>query len=191
MTDDTSAEETDAQNNEERSRRTIIRLLVGVGIGVPILIELATFAGLLERSLFGGGDRSDGQSGTATTTAATDQVGTGDDLLPETPQRETLTTASFRAGSDRWVLTLVASVENTATEPYRIQFGAVTTESGRTVEGASRSVTVEAGETRQLTGTWQLRPGNRPAAVEVRAGEESGEMTVHDVRLAPIPVEGN
>ena len=189
MPSDTPSEETDAAN-EARSRRTVIRLLVGLGIGIPVLIELATFVGLLEQSFFGGEDGG-GSGGTATRTPASDRVGPGDDLLPETPRRETLTTASFRAGSDQWVLTLVASIENTVTEPYRIQFGGVTTEDGRVVDGVSRLVTVDAEDTGQLTGTWQLSPGSRPVAVEVRAGDEQGELTTHEVQLAPIPVEGN
>jgi hypothetical protein len=191
-----ATDETDAEQAEARRRRTIIRLLVGFGIGIPILVELATFVGLLEQSLLGGEDGDD-EAGTATaterttTTTADRGAGVGDELLAETPQRETLSNASFRAGDDQWVLTLVARVENTESYPYTVQFGAVTTENGRRVEGSGRSVTVAAGETTQVTGTWQLPPGSRPAAVTVRTAAGETAATTHDVTLAPIPVEGN
>ena len=192
-TDDgqTTAEAESEADADARRRRTIIRLLVGIGIGIPILVELRTFVGLIERFLFGDDDTDSGESTGTTRTDTAQGVGVGDELLPETPQRETLANASFRAGNDSWVLTLVAQVENTGSTPYTVQCGAVTTANGRRVEGAGRSVTVAADETAQVTGTWQLPPGSRPATVEVTTG--AGEMgaTTHDVALAPIPVEGN
>lgn len=176
---------------EAHRRRTIIRLLVGVGIGVPILIELATFVGLVEQSLFGDGGDSDSAGGTSTATEPASGVGVGDELLPETPQRETLSVASYRAGDNRWILTLSATVENTTSTPYTMQFGSVTTDGGRRVEGAHRAVTVAAGGTEQVTGTWQLPAGSRPDSVTLRTGESDTVTTEHQVDLARIPVEGN
>ncbi|WP_152042184.1 hypothetical protein [Salinigranum salinum] len=196
-TDGPTAATSDAAETESAAeahrRRTIIRLLVGLGIGIPILVELATFVGLVEQSLLGD-DRNDGgggESGDTTTTAGSGGVGVGDELLPDTPQRETLSVASFRAATDQWVLTLAASVENTASEPYTVQFGPVTTERGRTVEGTGRAVTVAAGDTAQITGTWQLPPGDRPASVVVRTGAGDAVTTDHTVDLGRIPVEGS
>jgi hypothetical protein len=196
---DTTPDETDAASGDEaeaRRRRTIIRLLVGFGIGIPVLIELATLVGLVEQSLLGGdGDGDAAAGGTETegveTETTTDGVSVGDELLAETPQRETLSAASLRAGDDQWILTLAASVENTESYPYTVRFGVVTTENDRRVEGSSRGTTVAAGETAQITGTWQLPPGSRPAAVEVTTGAGETAPTTHDVALAPIAVEGN
>ncbi|WP_380681371.1 hypothetical protein [Salinigranum sp. GCM10025319] len=191
-----------AADAEAHRRRTIIRLLVGLGVGIPILVELATFVGLVEQSLFGddgdgsgggadgsGGGGDGGQPG-GDRTPSDVGVGVDDELLPGTPQRETLSVASFRAGDDSWVLTLVASVENTGPEPYTIVFGPVTTENDRRVEGSSRPVTVASGETAQVTGTWQLPPGSRPGSVELRTAVDDAEPTAHEVELARIPVEG-
>jgi hypothetical protein len=183
---------------EARRRRTIIRLLVGFGVGIPVLIELATFVGLVEQSLLGddgGGNGGGGTGGDATRTpdereGDAGEVGVGDELLPETTPRETLSVASFRAGDDSWVLTLAAAVENTVSEPYTIGFGPVTTTNGRRVEGTNRAVTVAASETGQVTGTWQLSPGSRPAGVELRTATGDVEPTTHEVALARIPVEG-
>jgi hypothetical protein len=191
----------DAEEAEAHRRRTIIRLLVGFGIGIPVLVELATFLGLIEQSLLGGddgasGDGTGGEGGTsdggepgATTTGETG-VGVGDELLPETPQRETLTVASFRAGDDRWVLTLAVEVENTGSEPYTVQFASLVTQEGRRVEGSHRPVTVPSGETGQVTGTWQLQPGTRPDRVVVRTTVGDADATAHEVDLGRIPLEG-
>lgn len=189
----TTGDESDAAR-----RRTIIRLLVGLGIGIPVLVELATFVGLVEQSLLGDEGASDDASDDGgSTTGGTDEggreggVGVGDELLPGTPQDETLSVASFRAGDDSWVLTLAAAVENTESGPYTVQFGPVTTRDGEPVEGSSRAVTVDAGGTGQVTGTWQLSPGSRPVSVVVRTAVGEAEPTAHEVELASIPVEGN
>jgi hypothetical protein len=194
-TDSTTTDATQTAGDESSAarRRTIIRLLVGLGVGIPVLVELATFVGLVEQSLLG--DEGEGDDG-GSTTDGTDATGgggvrVGDELLPETPQRETLSVASFRAGDDSWVLTLAAAVENTESGPYTVQFGPVTTRGGERVEGSSRAVTVDAGGTGQVTGTWQLSPGGRPASVVVRTGAGDTATTTHEVDLGRIPVEGN
>ncbi|AUV81127.1 hypothetical protein C2R22_05180 [Salinigranum rubrum] len=213
MSDDVTTETTDAdaatdtsaatEEAEAHRRRTIIRLLVGFGIGIPVLIELATFAGLIEQSLLGGDDgdgdengsdseAADGSADGGSGTAAPGEtgVGVGDELLPETSQRETLTVASFRAGDDRWVLTLAAEVENTGSEPYTVQFASLRSREGRRVEGAHQPVTVPSGETGQVTGTWQLQPGTRPDRVVVRTAVGDADATDHEVDLGRIPLEG-
>jgi hypothetical protein len=186
--------EADAEAAEARRRRTIIRLLVGFGIGIPVLIELATFVGLIEQSLLGG-DEDDGGGETTPTPTGDGQdqpqgVGAGDELLPETAPRETLTVVSFRAGDDQWVFTLAAEVENTGSRPYTVQFGSVVTQAGERVEGQNRPVTVEPGETGQATGTWQLSPGARPDTVVVRTTTGDESPTDHEVDLGRVPLEG-
>jgi hypothetical protein len=199
VTPETTDADTSAEDAEAHRRRTIIRLLVGFGIGIPVLIELATFAGLVEQSLLGGdgddgggGDGGEGGQTGATDTPDADEagVGVGDELLPETPQRETLTVASFRAGDDQWVLTLAAEVENTGSAPYTVQFASLVTQAGRRVEGSHRAVTIAPGETGQVTGTWQLQPGSRPDAVVVRTTGGDATPTDHEVALGRIPLEG-
>jgi hypothetical protein len=199
-TDTTTTDTTTTGDESDAARRrTIIRLLVGLGIGIPVLVELATFVGLVEQSLLGDDASDDGGSTTGGTDetdgggdgGSGDGVSVGDELLPETPQEETLSVASFRAGDDSWVLTLAAAVENTESGSYTVQFGPVTTQGDERVEGSSRAVTVDAGETGQVTGTWQLSPGSRPASVVVRTAVGETDPTAHEVELAPIPVEGN
>lgn len=204
-TDATTTDTTDATDTTDESdaarRRTIIRLLVGLGIGIPILVELATFVGLIENALLGG-DGS-GESGSAVDDgdggssggdgSGSDGAGVrvGEELLPGTPQTETLTDASYRAATEQWVLTLVARIENGESEAYTFQFGAITTDGGRSVDGAARAVRIESGESAQATGTWQLPAGSRPASVAVRTASGDGETAETTVRLARIPVQGN
>lgn len=181
------------------SKRTLIRLLVGFGIGIPILIEALTFLGLLRQQL-GGGD-GDGAGGTATETTAsgtdTGGVSVGDDLLPATDRSERLVSAVLRqeSGSDRWPLSLTVEVTNDGTTDYEFQLLAVHLGDGETVGGRVSTDRLAPDESRTVTGEWSIPAGSTPRAVEVVAliypdGEGSVETVERRVELAKIPVRG-
>jgi hypothetical protein len=181
---------------EDGRRRTLVRLLVGLGIGIPVLIELATFLGLVEQSLLGGGGNDDeataGGPGDGTTTPAEQRVvGSGEELLPDTAPTETLSAASVRATQDAWVFDATVEVGNDTDEDYVFQVTAVTTDGGTTVDGEGATVRVPAGETVTVTGRWALPPGERPAAMRVVTSLGGEPARTHDVTLGPIPVQGN
>lgn len=167
------------------SRRTIIRLLVGLGIGVPIIIETATFFGLVGQEL---GDGGDGDGGTETPTV--DRVGEGEELLPETPARETLLDSTIRAREDAWRLTITVDVENTTEMSYQLELGAVTLLDGKTVDGGARTAALAPGDSAAVTGRWDLPPGSTPDAVDATA-IVGGSATTKTVPLQKIPVQGS
>jgi hypothetical protein len=186
-----------AERDEEESigglsRRTIIRLLVGLGIGIPLLVEMATFFGLVRQS-FGGGSDSEGDgdgTGGPTATPQPEGVGPGDELLPETPPADTVRTADIRAESDAWRLTISVEVENDTDRAYVLQLGAVTTTGGDIVQGDQPIVRVEAGDAGTVTGEWALPPGERPAELVARTSLGGGETTEHRVPMASLSVRG-
>lgn len=177
------------------SRRWLIRLLVGLGIGIPILVEGLTFLGLVGQQLTGDGeDGGNGTNGEATTEAPSG-VGVGDEMLPETVQNETLVSAVLREGGNRWDLTLTVEVENTGDTDYEFQMVTVTTNDGETVSGGANTDRLEPGDETAITGEWAIPAGSTPATVDVVAlvypdGEGSVETVTATVQLAKIPVRG-
>ncbi|MDG5775923.1 hypothetical protein VB773_14035 [Haloarculaceae archaeon H-GB2-1] len=173
-------------------RRTIIRLLLIFGIGIPILVEAATFAGLL------GAHFGDGGAETTTTTAETtrvDAVGLGDELLPETNQSERLTTLSLSDSGQYWILTMTVSVNNTGDHPYEVTLGAVVTNDDTPVDGSVSTGPIPAGESRTATGQWKLPAGETPRRLQVEAlvhadGEGTPKTISRTVTLQKVPVEG-
>ena len=174
------------------SKRTLIRLLVGFGIGIPILIEGITFLGLLDQQ-FGGGDGDAGSGSTATETP-TPGVSVGDDLLSETDRSETLASAVLReVGGDRWPLSLTVEVTNSGDTDYEFQLLSLHLEDGRTVSGRTSTDRLEPGETRTITGEWSIPAGSTPRAVDAVAliyADDSVETVERRVDLAKIPVRG-
>jgi hypothetical protein len=140
-------------------RRTLIRLLVVFGIGIPLLIEGITFFGLLEAQLLGG-------NGGSTPTPSIDGATEGEEILAETAPTETLSTASISGGDER-TLVLSVRVNNTGGDLYELRLGPVTTDGGETVGGNVSSGEIQPGETAFATGEWALPEGARPASVAV------------------------
>lgn len=168
-------------------RRTLVRLLVGLGIGIPILIEAITFLGLVEHQL------ADGDGTAGRPTEETRRVGVGDELLPATAPAEILEEAVVDATAEHWHLRLVVAVENTSDTPYEFRLENATTSAETVVTGGGSTGPIPAGETTSLTGTWDLPIGETPEAVDV-AGvvdpDGRAETTAERVRLAKVPVRG-
>jgi hypothetical protein len=153
----------DQQQPDEHSRRRLLRLLLALGIGIPVAIELSTFLGLLT------GERGDGAADI------------GDELLPESPQAETLLDSSVYEGPPRQY-ELVVGVENSTETAAELVVGPLFTDAGTRVAGTER-IEVPAGERRELTARWELDSGAMPGAVRARA-TWNGEETTDRVQLA-------
>ena len=177
------------------SKRTLIRLLVGFGIGIPLLVEGLTFLGLL-RDQFGGsgGDGADGSGSTSTAADDGGAVGVGDDMLPETDRSETLVGAVLRESEEgRWPLSLTVDVTNTGSTDYEFQLLGVHLEDGRSVDGRTSTDRLAPEENRTVTAERSIPAGSTPAAVAVVAliyREETVETVERRVDLAKIPVRG-
>lgn len=174
---------------DERTRRWLIRILVGTAIGIPILIEGSTLVGLVKQHFGDGGSGSP----TRTETQRERRVGVGDELLPATPQREILSDAFVKGTSgDTWRFTAVVTVENTGEVPYEVRLGAVSIDDGRTVDGGGASGQVPPGDTATLRATWDLPAGSEPTHLDVSGltyGETTGRVR-ETVRLRSVPIEG-
>lgn len=171
-------------------RRTLIRLLVGLGIGIPVLVEVLTFLGLIETRLFGDGANGAGR----TPTEGPRRVGVGDELLPDTSPAETVTEAVVRGQDQPWVFVLVVEVDNGTENAYELRLGTLTLGSGRTVGGAARTGRIPPGGTSQVTGAWEIPQGSSPDVLEVVAIEyaEAGPTEMRaQVPLAKVPVHGS
>lgn len=172
---------TDADDGVDRKR--LVRVLIVVGIGVPILVEAVSLVGLVSHSL---GDTAD----TPEPTEAVEGVGVGDELLAETGPTETVSTASVTAYEDRWQFVLTVSVANVTGDPYRLSFGTVTTGAGETVETTATTGWIDPGEEGTGTATWALPPGERPSTltVVVSRDREDEAGTEYEVTLGTISV---
>lgn len=174
-------------------RRNFIRLLIGLGIGIPILIEAATFFGLIERHLFTGGNSSD--ESPSSTTPTPEPVGIGEELLPKTPLNEILRSASLEAQQGEWKLTLGVEVENPTETEYEFRLGQVTLTNNDQIQGGGTTGRIPSFETRSMLGQWTLPEGSTPDQVDATeiafASDGTTRETTATIPLSKIPVSSS
>ena len=169
---------------------TLIRALIVVGIGLPIIIEVATFGGMLSHHLLGGpGDEVPAE---ATPTETVTGASVGDGILTETALEASIERGTVVTTGDGWQFLLTINATNTGSEPHELQVGSVTTREGRTVEGTGTTGAIEPGSDATVTGSWLLPSGQRPASVAVAVvTQDTGGQTKsadYTVALGDIPV---
>lgn len=181
-------------DGDDVTRRWLIRVLVGLGFGIPIAIEGATLVGLVESWLFGDGEGDDDDAASTATTTSEPTTAVGDDLLPTTDRAETLAEATVYARDEGWRFDLAVDVENSGDRPYELRLGTVTTQDGSRVEGGASTGRLAAGESATLSASYDLPDGETPATmtvVGVESVEGGGERLFRrDVRFGNIPVQG-
>jgi hypothetical protein len=150
--------------DDERAvrRRWLIRALVGLGFGIPIAIEGATLLRMVRSYFFGGG--GDGEDGGNTTDPT---AGIGDELLPETSQRETIERAVLVTGRNVWQFEARIGVENTGDAPYTFRVDAITTDEGNRIADPVSTGAIAPGESATIEHTWRLPVGQSPAVASV------------------------
>lgn len=157
-------------------RRTYIRALIGVSIGIPIAVEGITFSTLFYERLLGR-EHSDGDGSGA---------GVGDELLEATDPTERITEMRLTAETENeWLFTVSVEIENTTDDPYRLKIGPVSLGDGSTVGEAVSSGTIEAGDSTTVTGEWRIPSGSAVDAIWV-GGKSGSRSTTELVPLARV-----
>lgn len=164
--------------DDEIDRRRLIRWIAALAFGVPIVVELLTFGGLLEAKLFSGGENEAEPTESSTDTDERDVVGVGDELLPETAATETITTSQVRQDDSERTYVLSVEVENGTESTVELRTRRVRLREGGTVDGISSTGQIAPGGSGIVTAAWGLPEGGMPGAVEVVA--RRGDETVVD-----------
>lgn len=164
-------------------RRRLVRWIAALAFGVPLVLELITFGGLIGRSLFSQETRT-GTQPTSTSTQLSTGVGVGEDLLPETAADETVRRSEVRRGSEgSLTYVLRVEVENGTEDPVALVLNGVQLRNGRTIQGVSRTGTVPPEGVGAVTGAWRLPGESMPKGV-IATALVDGEVVVE--RTVPI-----
>ncbi|WP_435348732.1 hypothetical protein [Haloarchaeobius sp. HRN-SO-5] len=154
-------------------RRTVVRLLVGLGVGIPVAIESATLFGLV----FGDGD---GGSDAPETTVASP----GSTVLPETGPTERIDAVERTDAGVR----VEVSVANDTREPYELRLTGVETADGGIVSETVSTGRIPAGEARSVGGEWAVPADTDIVALHVTAVTYGANAVITNDRRAPIAV---
>ena len=175
--------------DDEVDRRRLIRWIAALAFGVPIVVELLTFGGLLEAELFPGGENEVEQTESETDTDEPDAVGVGDELLTETAATETITTSEVRQDDSGRTYVFSVEVENGTESAVELRTGRVRLRDGETVDGVSSTGRIEPGESGMVTAAWEIPDDAMPGAVEVVATRGGETIVDRFVSVERPPIE--
>ncbi|NHX36317.1 MULTISPECIES: hypothetical protein [Halolamina] len=177
-------------DDEEIDRRRLIRWIALIAFGIPVVVEVLTFANIIDAELLGGDDDDPTETGTATPTDRPDAVGVGDELLPETAASETITTSEIRAEESSRTYVFGVEVENDTDATVEIRTRHVRLRDGERIDGVSSTGSIEPGSSGTLTAAWQIPEGSMPGAVEVVALRDGGRVFEDYVTVERPPIVG-
>lgn len=170
-------------------QKTLLRLLIIVGIGLPILIEVVTFGSMMGHHLMGD---TGVEAVPETPTAAEAGAGVGDPILESSAVSARIGAASVVTADEGWRFTLAVNVTNTGSDPAAVRLDSVTTRSGETVSDTASTGQLPVEGTDDVTQSWLLPPGKRPDTVSVTVfvypDGESVQSTQYTVALGDVPV---
>ena len=170
-------------------QKTLLRLLIIVGIGLPILIEVVTFGSMMGHHLTG-----DAGSEAVAETPTPEQAGAGvgDPILESSAVSARIEAASVVTADDGWRFTLTVNVTNSGADTAAVRLDNVTARNGETIDGTASTGRLPAGQTDAVTQSWLLPPGERPDTVSVTVfvypDEGATQSTQYTVALGDIPV---
>lgn len=176
----------------QTSMQRLVKWLLIVGVGVPVLVEGITFFGLVGHHVSDSGKEE--ASGTPAHARAP-EVNIGDDLLSSTSLVERVTEAREWAYGEHWAFELTIALEKPPEKGYRIVFDSLRTEDGNMIadekelqwEGGD-----EAEDDRAQTVQWIIPPGDQPFSVRVRAydGKDARQpVQTQYVTFGKVPVQ--
>ena len=173
----------------DQSSKRIVRILVIVGIGIPVMIELVTLFGLVTDSM------DDKKAGTAHRQSMEElRVKPGDEFLPATPAKEIIHSAKVSAQKRKWIFDLELQISGQTDGSYQLKLDSLRTRNGTLIPSTFKWEASTATDPIFKT-QWKLPPGEQPDALILSAmfSDTTGQVQniSRKVIFDKVPVRGS
>ncbi len=156
-------------------KRKIIWIIIIISVTIPIVIELVTFTGLIFNN-----NREDSIS-------IDSGKSSGDEILQQTPQIETIKEAVVINRGGRWVFNFDIEVNNTSSERYTIKFLDIITKQGTQNQGIFTQE-IPPKQKKLLKTNWTIPEGEIPSQIRFRVSYNN-QTKDGTINLTSIPVQ--
>jgi hypothetical protein len=182
----------ESKNSGKKSTKRLVRILVIVGIGIPVLVELLTLFNLVNVQLFTDEDKPPQQGREVEEAQSYVQ---GDTLFTEFAHPIIIHSMRIMVSTRQWRYELsLVPADTTLKEENIIRLDSLSLESGKvlTPVQALRVRDVGVGEESDYHGEWELPSGDLPKMLYLSSvqpiGADSTELVRKEVRLGNIPI---
>lgn len=179
------------QNENEKSRKNLVRWLVILGIGIPVLVELLTLFNLINVR-FNGKDNEPPHTVEPTSEHA---VAQGDTLFNTSAAPVILQEMLIKVNAQEWDFELVLAYAGEEASPdARLAIDSLRLQSGMTLTSGEYEWETEGGRT-QLEAEWRLPSGDIPTALFLSTFQQLSPDSINQIprqiTLNKIPVRYN
>ncbi|SMO88982.1 hypothetical protein [Fodinibius sediminis] len=178
-------------NGSSSSTKRLVKILVIIGIGIPVLVELLTLFNLVNVQMFE--DEENARQPASEAVADVSAVAEGDTLFSDQlyPVRIKEMRVSVSAQQWRFELGLEAMDDVTA-DQLEIEMDSIRLDSDRVLMGQQVAWTEVQRRPVSVRGEWTLQNGDIPAALYIGlryfAGTDSSRHLQREIPLSTIPV---
>lgn len=176
---------------DKSSTKRLVRILVIVGIGIPVLVELLTLFNLINVQLFTGGKEQAPQFRSEQNVGS---VVEGDTLSIDAGQPYVIHTMKIRVSARHWRYELSLMPADTAIkEESSLRVDSLKLESGKTLVSEQAASIQKIGDAQPgYSAEWELPSGDIPQVLFLKTirslGPDSSEIFQKEVPLGNIPI---
>lgn len=187
MQDQPNDSQTDTSNN---STKRLVKILVIIGIGIPVLVELMTLFNLINVNLF---SRESDRPTKTESTIEERTYGEGDTLLADTGTPVVIDHLMIKVDATNWMMEMTLSQPVKETEFREVFVDSLKLESGSVIRAAAEQ-NWQGGETGipRLKISRKLPNGDRPRSIYFSISQtpsgDTQQFTQYEIPLGNIPV---
>lgn len=179
------------ENESKKSRKKLVRWLVILGIGIPVLVELLTLFNLINVQFTDEEQQLPNTSETATERAVVE----GDTLFKSSADPLVIRQLLIKVNAQEWEFELGLAYAGDAPGPdTRFTIDSLLLNSGTVLQSQNVEWEIDEGQT-QLEAKWDLPPGDIPTALFLSTfqqfSSDSLAKTPREIKLNKIPVRYN
>jgi len=178
----------------KQSSKWLVRSLIILGIGIPVVVELTTLMGLIGNSF-----SDQGATNSNTSEENVRRIRPGNELLPETPPSEVLKTAYVLAGSGSWEFNMTITLSKLkGLQSLSVTLDSLTTRNGvKIYEPVTyQRNALDADSAYTLDARWDIPAGEQPKSIHMNAtyigyGDSLSRKLNKQLLFSKIPVRGS
>lgn len=170
------------------STKTLVRILIAVGIGIPILIESFTLFELFNIHIFSG-EKTEQQE-----EIPIHRVIEGSQILPGDLPVLTLEHARVWAEPEQWIFEMEMEMDGSPTHPFELTFNQLVTTGEKTIDEPKTIRWEGKGQDDdEYNVKWSIPPGETPLSLTVTLksiiSQDSTHEITREVKFGKIPVQ--
>ena len=188
-----NAQQTSESNESEAkksgiSTKTLVRILIAIGIGIPILVELFTVFELFNIHLFSGDEAEHHEE------VPIHRVIEGSRILPGDLPVLTLEHARVWAEPNKWIFEMEMEMDDSPAHPFELTFNHLVTTGERMIDEPQTIRWEDKGQDDdEYDVKWSIPPGETPLSLTVVLksiiSQDSTKEVTREVKFGKIPVQ--